>query len=40
MIGNTEEEAAMLEEFKKVPIYLTSCINYFTNIFGVNNIII
>ncbi|CAH0720892.1 unnamed protein product, partial [Brenthis ino] len=36
MIGNTEEEAAMLEEFKKVPIYLTNCINYFTNIFGLN----
>ncbi|CAH2086421.1 unnamed protein product [Euphydryas editha] len=36
MIGNSEEEAAMLEEYKKVPIYLNSSIHYFTNIFGLN----
>ncbi|XP_026494913.2 sphingomyelin phosphodiesterase 4 [Vanessa tameamea] len=36
MMGNTEEEAALLEEYKKVPNYLTSCIHYFTNIFGVS----
>ncbi|XP_061383261.1 sphingomyelin phosphodiesterase 4 [Danaus plexippus] len=36
MMGNTEEETTLLEEHKKVPHYLTNCINYFTNIFGLN----
>ncbi|XP_039747196.1 sphingomyelin phosphodiesterase 4 isoform X2 [Pararge aegeria] len=36
MMGNTMEDSVLLEEYKKIPIYLTSCVNYFITIFGLN----
>lgn len=35
MIGDKYEEELVLEEYKKVPNYLNTCIHYFTSIFGV-----
>ncbi|XP_023947971.2 sphingomyelin phosphodiesterase 4 [Bicyclus anynana] len=36
MMGYNVEDTMMLEECKKVPNYLTNCVNYFISIFGLN----
>ncbi|XP_045782849.1 sphingomyelin phosphodiesterase 4 [Maniola jurtina] len=36
MMGDSTEESMLLEEYKKVPNYLSSCVNYFIAIFGLN----
>ncbi|XP_045491643.1 sphingomyelin phosphodiesterase 4 [Colias croceus] len=37
MINNNDEDRMILEESEKVPVYLNHCINYFSNIFMVND---
>jgi hypothetical protein len=38
MMGNYEEDMALLEEAKKVPTYLNATIHYFSDIYGVSNL--
>ncbi|XP_028173889.1 sphingomyelin phosphodiesterase 4 [Ostrinia furnacalis] len=36
MMGNYEEDEALLEEYRKVPSYLNATVHYFSDIFGIN----